>query len=94
MTMHEHLEPDDRARGKDGLVLSLKELDEDRLLLVFDDVRHSSSDPDLWKQWCFFTHFAFDEESLEKNEFSDEQLKKVGLAVLCRLKAQRTSLKE
>jgi hypothetical protein len=92
--MYEHLEPDDRARDKDGLVLSLKDLDEGRLLLVLDDVRHSSSSPHLWKQWCFFTHFAFDKESLEKNEFSDEELKKVGFAVLCRLKAQRDTLKE
>ena len=92
--MHEHLEPDDRARGKEGLVLSLKELDDGRLLLVFDDVHHSSSEPDLWKQWCFFTHFAFDEESLEKNEFSDEELKKVGVAVLGRLKAQRNTLED
>ena len=92
--MHEHLEPDDRARGKDGLVLSLKKLADGRLLLVFDDVRRSSSGPDLWKQWCFFTHFALDEESLENNEFSDEELKKVGFAVLSRLKAQRNTLEE
>jgi hypothetical protein len=92
--MRDHLEPDDRVRSKNGLVLSLKELDEGQLLLVFDDVHHTSSEPDQWEQWCFFTHFEFDEETLENTEFTEEQLKRVGLAVLTRLGAQRSRSKE
>jgi hypothetical protein len=83
-------ERDDGVRGRTGVVVSLVDVPDGRVRLVFDDVeRAESSDPRRWDHEFFFTRTELDREAALKVEVSQAELAKIGFAVLARLAAHR-----
>jgi len=82
------MEPDDKIRGKDGLVISLQELPDGKLRLTVDDVEMNGVEAGAgWKHRVFVTHKDYDEMELRKIEFPEKELVDFGYFVLARLLA-------
>lgn len=82
------METDDGIRGANGVVLSLRELDGDRVRIIMDDVsNHSRSTKASWKHEVVVTWKDYEMDDLGQQRLSDEELAGLGAYVVARLVA-------
>ena len=82
------MEPDDKIRGKDGVVISLRELPNGMLRVTVDDVEISDANAmKEWKHKNFATHKDYEEMDLRKIDFPEKEMADFGYFVLARLLA-------
>ena len=84
------METDNGIRGKNGVVLSLLDLGNNKLRIVMDDVSNKSgSSKEPWKHEVVVTWKDYDEKEIIENSLSDEELAGLGAYVVARLAASR-----
>ena len=82
------MDTDDGVRGKNGIVLSLREVDNDTLRVVMDDVSNeSSSTKTSWNHEIVVTWKDYKEKELLENNLSEKELADLGANVVARLVA-------
>ena len=80
------MEADDKIRGKNGVVVSLRELPNGKLRLTVDDVENQSNAAgEPWEHQFFVTHKDYEEMELRKIDFPEKELADFGYFVLARL---------
>jgi len=81
---------DNGIRGKNGVVLSLLDLGNNKLRIVMDDVSNQSgSNKEPWKHEIVVTWKDYDEKEILDNTLSDEELAGLGAYVVARLAATK-----
>ncbi len=89
---HLQLEPQDKTRARYGVVSCLQVLKTGEVRLILDDVCSKTDHwPQAWQWHSFFTQKDFDDKQFLGCELSEEQLARIGLALVARLAALTTS---
>ena len=84
------METDNGIRGKNGVVLSLLDLGNNKLRIVMDDVSNKSgSSKEPWKHEVVVTWKDYDEKEITENSLSEEELAGLGAYVVARLAASK-----
>jgi len=79
------MEADDKIRGKNGVVISLRELPDGKLRVVVDVEKESEAATEPWEHKFFVTHKDYEKIELRKIEFPEKELADFGYFVLARL---------
>lgn len=78
-----------KYRAKEGIVVCLKDLGDDRSSLMIDDV--VADDPEaqnpVWRHKVFYTENTYPNDSLDTMSLSDDEYCQIGVAVVARLLA-------
>ena len=81
---------DNGIRGKNGVVLSLLDVGNNKLRIVMDDVSNESgSNKSPWNHEIVVTWKDYDEKEILDNTLSDEELAGIGAYVVARLVATK-----
>ena len=81
-------EADDGRRAKEGVVVCLRDLGDGSSRLIFDDVIAESEDsPTSWAFKTFYTWNTYDNSKMDNMQLSNEQLERIGAALIARLLA-------
>lgn len=83
------MDSDDKVRPKEGIVVSMREMENGTSRLFIDDVvSNQESNPKSWSYKMFYTFTPEIENSILDNmELSENQLADIGAAVVARLLA-------
>ena len=77
---------DEGKRSQSGVVSSLVELNDDKLRLIFDDVKNiSSNGRGPWEYHTLFTFNDYDKNKILSHELSESELAEIGFNLLVRL---------
>ena len=84
------MENDNGIRGKNGVVLSLLDLGNNKLRIVMDDVSNESgSCKEPWKHEVLVTWKDYYEKEITDHSLSEEELAGIGAYVVARLAASK-----
>ena len=84
------METDNGVRGKNGVVLSLHEVGNNKLRIVMDDVSNKSGTcKEPWNHEVVVTWKDYDEKEILENTLSEEELAGLGAYLIARLAATR-----
>ena len=82
------METDDLKRNDRGVVCTLVLNDQGRARLVMDDAKSSTDTaPQSWIGTTLYTWMDFTEATFVGSDFSDQQLREIGFALVARLAA-------
>ncbi len=85
------MEPDDGRRGANGVVVSLLDMDDDKIRITLDDVENNSGRPDTWAHRVFVTSKSYGQEQIENLDLPEDEYAALGHYVLARLMALRSN---
>jgi hypothetical protein len=83
------MEHDDKIRTKRGLAICLRDMGNGKSRIFMDDVKSDRQElPINWRHDYFYTFTPeFDNASIDEMRLTDEELQKIGAAVVARLLA-------
>jgi len=85
------MESDNSRRGVNGVVVSLLDVDDDKIQVTLDDVENSTGHPSTWSHRVFVTSKSYDKDQIENLDLPENEYAALGHYVLARLKALRNN---
>ena len=85
------MDSDDKRRGANGVVVSLLDVDDDKIRITLDDVKNSGGDPSIWAHRVFVTCKSYEKDQIENLDLPEDEYAALGHYVLARLKALRSN---